>query len=192
MDLYTQELDMRRHEWVVQRLKGNKLHIFRVPTDTKFPLSYSMFRITNSQRLMLLQQGTWVLMDEDEYTSKSLSLPENIELKNKYNELAKFYVPKEIGQEVVKKVHTDIPGTSCLIRTSTRSCIQIAYRKNDDKTSINRVCISNTRREEFFETCRITNDPNADKYYKIRNGYKYFSYWDKFMDEEYKRQVGSN
>lgn len=188
---YMEEVKLINKEWVLQKLRGNKLRIIRIPLETSVPASYSMFRIKYSEKLELLRLGKWDLVDEDEYISDSLSNKENLDLKSHYFKLAKTYVSKDTRKEVHKKQISDVRGTSCLIRTSTKSYIQIAYRRNDNRTSINRVCISDTRREEFFETCRNTDDILASKYYKIRNGYKYFDYWNKFMDEEYNRQVGN-
>lgn len=175
-------------DWVIKRKKGNKLILCRIPLSEKFAESYSMFRITFTESRMLLSVGSWEQVDEDEFWScKQLS--QDTELKNKFFEIAKLHITNDVRQEVSKKVESNVPGTSCLIRTSNKSYIQIGFRKGRNITQINRVCISDRKREEFFETCRRTDDPQATTYYKIRNGYKYFDEWSTFMDEEYKRQI---
>lgn len=176
-------------EWVLQRTKGNKLYLYRVPKTQDFPCSYSMFRIPYKEFLLLISTFPWKESEKDSFISET-TLSKNLELKNKFFDLAKCYVPKSTRQEVTKKVETDVCGTSCLIRSSNHSSIQIAFRKGRNITQINRVCIPDNVRERFFESCRRTNDPLATVYYRIRSGYGEFEYWSDYMNKEYRRQVG--
>lgn len=175
-------------EWVLQRKKGNKLYLYRVPKTQDFPCSYSMFRIPYTEFISLISMFSWEELDTDSFVSEN-TLSENGELKCKFYDLAKMCVPKSTRQEVTKKVETDVYGTSCLVRSSNYSSIQIAFRKGRNITQINRVCIPDNVRERFFESCRRTNDPLATVYYKIRNGYDEFEYWSDYMNKEYIRQV---
>lgn len=188
MGEYEEELLNYKREWTIQRLRGNKLHLFRIPINIKIQENYSMFRITYEDFRNLLSKGSWNLIDLDEYITESISLDKNSELEKLFSSMARNHSSKNTTN-FTKRVITNVPGTSCLLRTSTKSSIQIAYRKNNNKTQINRVCISDRDREEFFEDCRNTNDPLALTYYKIRCGYRYFDKWNKYMDKEYQRQI---
>lgn len=176
-------------EWAVQRKKGNKLILCRIPLTQKIEESYSLFRITYTEFQKFLATGMWNLVDSDEYWSQT-TLGTNEDLKRVFFDIAKNHITEKTRKEVSKKVESKVPGTSCLIRSANKTYIQIGFRKGGNHTQINRVCIDNWTREKFFEHCRLTNDPIATTYYKIREGYRYFDYWSEYMDNEYKRQAG--
>lgn len=175
-------------EWAVQRKKGNKLVLFRVPITQEIKESYSLFRITYVEFKQLLATGLWNQVDEFEYVSQA-TLNTNNDLKTAFFDIAKNHISKSTRKEVSKKVQSDVPGTSCLIRSANKTYIQIGFRKGANHTQLNRVCIDNFTREKFFDDCRYTDDPLATTYYKIRAGYKCFDYWSNFMDKEYERQI---
>lgn len=174
-------------EWVVQRRKGNKLILKRLPLEQKIAESYSMFRITYQEFRDILKTGIWDVVDEDEYWSQSTL--KNEELKTVFYAVAKNHVTKEMRKEADKRVESTVRGTSCLIRGSDKSYIRIGYRKGRNTTQINRVCIPDYKREEFFQDCKNTDDPLATVHWALRRGYKYFLDWNEYMDKEFERQT---
>jgi len=82
-----------------------------------------------------------------------------------------------------------VSGTAKLIRANND--VFIAYRRGKkglNETSPNSVCISETTKAQFFADCRRAFGRSCDQY-RFSSGCKEFDYWNKFMDEEYARQL---
>ena len=82
-----------------------------------------------------------------------------------------------------------VQGTAKLIRAN--GDIFIAYRRGKkglNETSPNSVCISETTKSQFFADCRRAYGRNCDQY-RFSSGCKEFDFWNKFVDEEYARQL---
>ena len=99
-----------------------------------------------------------------------------------------------------KRVKTDRPGTSKLIRSKDKSKIEICYRVKKKSgeyesmaTSNNTCYIDIETRERFFRDSKLVG-PHRDVYgkdhYIIRYGDPKFKYWSEFMDREYSRLAG--
>lgn len=87
------------------------------------------------------------------------------------------------------KFPTVIGGTSCLIRDPEKHSICIAYRKSNQDTSINRLCICNSIRERFFSDCKTSTLFKTTKKYAIDSRDKeLYSYWSKYMNDSFIRQ----
>lgn len=91
--------------------------------------------------------------------------------------------------DVSVKFPTLISGTSCLIRDPEKHSICIAYRKTNQNTSINRLCIDNSIRERFFNDCKTSILFKTTKRYAIdsRDG-ELYNYWSKYMNDSFIRQ----
>ena len=79
-----------------------------------------------------------------------------------------------------------IIGTSCLVRDPKKHIIRIALRKENNKTSINRVCISNDIKQRFFY------DAKTSSYFAKNNKYAIdtddlatYTYWSKYMNNSF-------
>lgn len=82
-----------------------------------------------------------------------------------------------------------VSGTAKLIRAG--GDIFIAYRRGKkglNETSPNSVCVSDVIKSQFFTSCRQAYGASCDNY-RFANGCKEFDYWNKFIDEEYARQL---
>lgn len=82
-----------------------------------------------------------------------------------------------------------VSGTAKLIRAN--GDIFIAYRRGKkglNETSPNSICIGETTKSQFFAECRRAFGRSCDQY-RFSTGCKEFDYWNKFMDEEYARQL---
>ena len=84
-----------------------------------------------------------------------------------------------------KVVPNNISGTSALLRNSDQTVIKIVWRKRN-KDEINKVCISDGLKEQFFKKSIQLHGRPADKNYCIyvEDG-KEFQYWSKLMNDIY-------
>lgn len=82
-----------------------------------------------------------------------------------------------------------VHGTAKLIRAG--GDIFITYRRGKkglNETSPNSVCISDYVKSQFFTSCKQAYGSSCDSF-RFSTGCKEFDYWNKFMDEEYSRQL---
>ena len=97
--------------------------------------------------------------------------------------------PTKIADKSVNTAPTDydspVSGTACLVRKG--DVIVIAYRrgKNKDRNTLNRVCISDTVKQQFFKECKEIHGPT----YNFVSGEARYDYWNEFMDNEFIRQA---
>ena len=93
--------------------------------------------------------------------------------------------PKDF-HDLSRKYKSTVPGSSVLVRDSKKHTIRIALRKGNDDCTINRLCISNDIRERFFQDVKHgTLYKETGKYIMDSRDYKVYSYWSKFMNNEY-------
>lgn len=82
-----------------------------------------------------------------------------------------------------------IQGTACLIRA--KNTIRIAYR-NGKKAQINnpnKVCITDSDKQHFFNAVRAANGGNDHiKNWVLKENNHYYDIWNKFIDDEYIQQ----
>lgn len=97
-----------------------------------------------------------------------------------------------------KRVKTDIIGTSKLVRTKDKQCIEIAFRRRNKSGQLEQFCksnnvcyISDDIREYFFSCSKSARVPEVDSFgkwhYKLYYGDNTFNWWSDFMDKEYIR-----
>ena len=87
------------------------------------------------------------------------------------------------------KFISNVEGTARLIRSQDK--IFITYRKGKktlNQTAPNSVCISDSMKQLFFRDIKSTYGSTLVDY-ALYSDTNIFSKWDKFMDEEYQRQL---
>lgn len=88
----------------------------------------------------------------------------------------------------VLKFHSDVPGTAKLVRRA--GTISIVYRKGKttyNESAPNSICIAENIKESFFDACRQTHGASTTTF-KFSTQDSPYSWWNKFIDEEYQRQ----
>lgn len=89
-------------------------------------------------------------------------------------------------KDVSKTWVSDVSGTSMLIRDPATKIIRIAFRKADQKCSINKIYIDNYRRELFFnDSKRSTYFRKTHKYAITHEDNELYKYWSNFMNNQY-------
>ena len=167
------------------------LVLTKVSSDTPILYSYSRIPMSDEQIINLLswleergvdnaksrfEIGLDIVIDPKEYPEVLKSF------------FSKITIAKEKGQyeEVPNKV-LDCPiiGTSALLRNSERTAIRIVRRK-DNKTKLNKVCISNGIREAFFNDSKAAHGIPVNGNYSlfVEDG-DIFQYWSNLMDSIY-------
>ena len=82
-----------------------------------------------------------------------------------------------------------IDGTSCLVRDPKKHIIRIALRKENNKTSINRVCIPNDIKQRFFYDAKTsTHFAKNNKYAIDTDDLATYTYWSKYMNNSFVNQ----
>ena len=87
-----------------------------------------------------------------------------------------------------EKFISDVSGTAKLVRS--KGVIKIVSRRGKsvyNQTTPNSVCIHDTDKQEFFKQCRYYHGNVGLYEFSIRDT-KPYAAWNKFIDEEYKRQ----
>ena len=82
-----------------------------------------------------------------------------------------------------------VAGTAKLVRAG--GSVFIAYRRGKkglNETSPNSVCVSDLVKTQFFLACRQAYGASCENY-RFAEGCSEFTHWNKFMDEEYARQL---
>lgn len=93
-------------------------------------------------------------------------------------------------RDVSKVYKTDIYGTSMLIRDPGTHVIRIALRNGNKECTINKICLSDMRRDNFFADCKKSYYFNKNKKYAIDyHDEELYNYWSKYMNEAYKKGV---
>ena len=169
-----------------------KLVLYRKPLISKSDILYSYVKIPMSEKQV--SQLLSYLSARGENVSAYNTNNELVIDYNKYPAIIKQFnacvkVGKERGQFEMapnKKYISNIPGTSVLLRDKKKLVIRIAFRKNNNTTEINRVCISNAMREEFFATVKQTHGrPVTGNYCLYAEDGEPFRYWAEMMDKIY-------
>ena len=119
----------------------------------------------------------------------------NDEISKEWKRLCKSHLEKDSKNfiDVSKKYKSQIAGTSCLIRDPQNHIIKIAYRKDNNICTINRICIPNDVRERFFQ------DAKQCKYFKDTKKYALdtqdlviYSCWSNYMNKTFLLQSKIN
>ena len=95
-------------------------------------------------------------------------------------------------EPVIREFPSNVSGTACLIRRDNE--IRIAYRsgKNADITTPNRICITDTDKQNFFNAVRVENPgvSNIKNWVLKPNGPRnLYNDWSIYFDAEYLRQL---
>lgn len=163
----------------------NKIQILRVPED--FQDTYNLVHVYGAP-----------------FTPSILSIKEVPKGHKLYPVLSAHFLLVNLFLERIevpnKRVVTDRPGTSKLIRKKDHSFIEIAYRRKNksgeyEKTacSPNTCYIDNDLRERFFRAVKRHGVVESGKYgdrYALLRGDQTFVEWSNFMDKEYTRLSG--
>lgn len=144
-----------------------------------------------------------IVVDKTFLDKYNISVPTFIAKEDtRYKDIAEFFnaVNRVNEQEKVtnKRVRTDVPGSSKLVRSKDKQTIEIARRKTrkDGKveewaTSNNTCYISNADRESFFYSVKYAGNQYIDDrghwHFVLYYGDISFDYWARFMDMEYNR-----
>lgn len=175
--------------WKLSKLKKNILEI--EPIKVEFEDSYSSIHLRD-----YYLEGLGI--SPPCRIDKTL-LPEIYKVLSDLVTEINIFKPREIVPN--KKVKTDVPGTSKLIRSKDKSKIEIAYRvrnksgKLEEYATSNNTCyISIARRELFFKHSKAAGYPIIDSrghaHYLLKVGNPRFKEWSDFMDQEYLRLAG--
>ena len=163
----------------------NKIQILRVSED--FQDTYNLVHVYGAP-----------------FTPSILSIKEVLKDHKLYPVLSAHFLLVNLFLERIevpnKRVVTDRPGTSKLIRKKDHSFIEIAYRRKNkageyEKTacSPNTCYIDNELRERFFRAVKRHGVVESGKYgdrYALFDGDQTFAEWSMFMDKEYTRLSG--
>lgn len=130
------------------------------------------------------ENSGWVLSGHADIVDTSCSLEETIENEAVCENSSKsLLVPGD-------KFTSSVPGSARLIRLNGQ--ILIAYRKGKttyNETTPNSVCINDTVKSEFFNSCRKTFGDNCSSFKCTERDHKLYSYWNSFIDREYINQL---
>ena len=178
----------------ILKRENNVLVLTKIPSDKNFnELKYSYSRIpmsdTDTENLLkwLKDKG-----EEDIVFNFMKNGKTEIDPKKYPEVLQSFFkkiaIAKENGnyEDVPNKVlDSDIPGTSALLRNKDKTVIKIV-RRRDDKTKLNKVCISNAIRENFFRDAKALHGrPVSGNYCIYIEDGEAFYYWNNLMDNIY-------
>lgn len=95
--------------------------------------------------------------------------------------------------DVSKSFKSEIEGTSVLIRDPIKEIIRIAKREGNDTDTINRICISNKDREDFFYSAKRSKYFNdTGKYAISSDDAKIYEYWSIRMNNAYLYHKGQD
>lgn len=173
----------------------------RVATDQKTGMQFSETKFVPVTIPELDAEDGWKLIGSSDVVEV---VPMTSEIKVNGFSINAEELPGEqltiVGMEkVVEEIKKELPngsafqspvsGTAKLIRANND--VFIAYRRGKkglNETSPNSVCISETTKAQFFAECRRAFGRSCDQY-RFSSGCKEFDYWNKFMDEEYARQL---
>ena len=143
--------------FIIQRKKQNIFEISLTPRNTKIIQSYTLLRLTQDEMDEFCKKGLWENVDG---LLRITAMPRTGVYKL-FFELASAKLMNIPRQDVSKKVQSNVPGTSRLVRSSDKTRIYIARRKGNktlNETRINSVCIDNLLREKFFEDVKAKNN----------------------------------
>lgn len=168
--------------WAIQREKNNIVYLRSVPKNS-FINSYTCLELTDSEFEEFITIPGWANIPEGGYSNTFAD-----KIKSRFFSLAKSKGVTSNG-DYTKKIISSVIGTSCLLRTADKRKIWIARRKQgstQNETRINRVCIDNNCREDFFNDIRGNR---LNRFYLVDADKELFQKWSKYMDKEYMRQI---
>lgn len=176
--------------WIIRRKQSDIFEIALFPNSTQVKESYTLLKISEEERKEFEQIALWENVDG---VLRVRAMPRT----SVYKLFFELAASKLIGKpryDVSKKIESNVPGTSRLVRSSDRTRIYIARRKGNktlNQTRINSVCIDNLLREQFFEDVKAKHNylPFLGKYELVHTDTD-FSKWSDIMDNEYFKQLG--
>jgi hypothetical protein len=176
--------------WIIRRKQKDLFEIALFPNSTQVIESYTLLKITNEEHEEFVSKGLWENVDG---VLRIRALPRTTIYKL-FFELAAAKLTGKPRIDVSKKVDSNVPGTSRLVRSTDRTKIYIAKRKGNktlNQTRINSVCIDNRLREQFFDDVKAKHNylPFLGKY-ELVSGDEDFNKWSAIMDEQYFWQIG--
>ena len=176
--------------WVIRRKQKDLFEIALYPNSIEVIESYTLLKITNEEYEEFVSKALWKNIDG---VLRVTAMPRTTVYKMFY-ELAAAKLAGKTRYNMTKKVESNVPGTSKLIRTSDKTRIYIARRKGNktyNQTRINSVCINDILRTEFFNDVKAKHNyqPFLGKY-ELVVGDDDFDKWSRIMDEQYFEQAG--
>lgn len=165
--------------------KDNKIILYN--HSDKIVESYILINATADEYTELLgSSSSWNKCPEGLY----IEYNEKTAAASIYNKIALNHNVYNISTRNISKNYvSEVPGTAVLVRLNKDGLIQISYRKNN-KCNLNRICISDQTKRNFFKSCR------AGKYYKETGKYaicredtELYNYWGGVMNDIYNYSI---
>lgn len=151
--------------------------------------SFTLLHIDNDDLNRLLKVGEWK-MNPDKSLEAVCKYGDELDMMWKDIATEHQKCMKNF-QDVSRVYKSNVSGTSALFRDNEAHVIKICYRK-ENKDKINKVCIDNDRRDQFFRDCK------KSKYFKETNKYgislddeMLYTYWSDYMNTLYLRSKAS-
>ena len=120
---------------------------------------------------------------------QELDIAEDVNFSTLTNNVAYEEADTSNSSVLPEKFISDVSGTAKLVRS--KGVIKIVARRGKstyNQTALNSVCISDLHKNSFFHDCRSYYGANSGCYEINIGSVKLYEFWNKFMDEEYKRQ----
>ncbi len=182
---------------IAKLTKPYKLVIFKAAEDGGEIESYSLLKLSPEQAAKLVYKAG-ELGDPIEYPtgdSVSIKYKSGDALHQLWKEWAEDNHKRQTQINPGNKINisaefeSPIIGTSCLVRDPKKHIIRIALRKENNRTSINRVCIANNIKQRFFYDAKTSGHfSKYNKYAIDTDDLETYTYWSNYMNNSFINQ----
>lgn len=172
---------------IAKKEKGKKIILYKDDDAKRIIESFSLLKLNVLEtNQLMLAASYWNSNKGIFYTTYE----HNDNLDKNFKAIAcEHQQTSNIFKDVNKGYINNIEGTSMLVRDVQTKTIKIVKRKSRfEKCYLNVTPISNLMRELFFNACKKSNYYLVTGKYAIDfKDYILYSFWGKFMDEQFER-----
>lgn len=150
--------------------------------------SYTLLRLSDAEAEQMTKAANW----KAEGNQLVASYESGDALDTLWKDFAAEHQKKhpENFKDVTRRFKAEYPGTSCLVRKPDQHIIYIVLRNDDNTNAINRICLDDQRRNQFFRDVRNSESHKQTGRWalKLSDGEAY-TYWSRYMNDVYNRCI---
>lgn len=174
---------------LARRIKGKKIVLTH--EESNEIESYTLLHLNPLEVRLLLQEAN-ALQLEERVDGDLLYF--QYKHNDTFDQLFKKFAQEHAANsplflDVTKKYESKVVGKSVLVRNPDTHIIKIAFRKDNNENGINRICIDDNRRIQFFKDCRKTSHFPVDGKFEMLKSDADYDYWSRYMNSRYVKDV---